>query len=361
MAFSSALDVPFLQRRSVVTIGLVVAVVLGLYFIPDILGIYSVRSGEDNEDFVSEGQHGLNIQTASPLERLSAMIDAGYFDKKASLAPEASLLPSLNSGANLSGEEVLTWKNFKTQPAHKSLLESKKITLSIASKLSENNNAALYGLYNFANGINFVLSEGKKRMTVGQALYYLEGLHANATAALLRGKVDSALLANWSKMPLDKVFDSGRVALVRQRIQASFKPSLYLTSVAMRENRKGTFGGLRVKGYVKVVDLKTIELYRNGIFIRRIAKTRKRMSNGELYYNFYFNDTHDVSGVYTLRVLDRQGNIFQKSYEFLKRSRRFQKDRTGYYRFPYREPDRHFDDLFKTSSGTRSEQQFTTF
>jgi hypothetical protein len=83
-------------------------------------------------------------------------------------------------------------------------------------------------------------------------------------------------------------------------------------------------------GYVAGRDVKQVEIYRNSIRIARLTPTRV---NNDGVRTFRLSQT-DGRGVFTFRVIDNYGQIFERHYSFYPKARMFPWARSGYFKVP---------------------------
>ncbi|MCB0310545.1 MAG: hypothetical protein KDD42_04890 [Bdellovibrionales bacterium] len=200
------------SRSSVLTTGLVILLVIALFFIPEILDFRKSLGGDrsdmeigssvidaDNDEFEFSGRQKLESASVqdrtSPLTRLADALEQGRYNPEVQLDDSDNMraradLVDQSQNAGYLYQEPLTWKQIKQRRSSDSLKDARKQALDIAKKLNDANSDTRYALYSLANGIRQVLQSSGDSMRDDEAVSYLAHLDRTVTSTMIREGID---------------------------------------------------------------------------------------------------------------------------------------------------------------------------
>mgnify|MGYP007080332445 CR=1 FL=1 len=96
-----------------------------------------------------------------------------------------------------------TWPMLQQGQYREILISARNRSLIIASQLKDDTIRSKYALFNFAGGVDFVLSQPSNVLSVPEAMSYLEDLHLKATRSLEEDGVKKEIYKTWRDVSLD--------------------------------------------------------------------------------------------------------------------------------------------------------------
>ena len=324
--FSKGIQVPPVGRRSVLAVVLVVALVVALFFIPEILNVAPPSGPERARTPVRQEEQHASLRRISPLDRIALSVqqeDQAPIDKPARTSP-APLVP----GAVVEGQRL-------QDPVIRGILErARRDGQVLLRDLDRSKVSSQIAISNFLNGVQLVLrNRNPKDLSEENAIRYISQLHNQVSRALLADRVSRGTYLTWKKdISLYPLLEENNPAWVPRVL---FQPRMLLTDVTVNVNRRGN-SFVRAMGEVQGSDIAKVMILRNGILLREIPFPRK---GAETPRKFGFAH-NDANGTFTLRVLDRFGSSQEKSYRFLSRGHLI-------YRTRVRGPDPRFDAWYR--------------
>ena len=372
-----------LTSNNFVITAVVLAVIIALFFIPELLelqkNLFSSSSQtvkkEKVEPLKSEKQKLALKVESSPLNRILELLDSGYLDQlKEKRMRGESIVDDLEQALNtelplpqgpkaslgsaeeiqprfVSGEQV-TWKTLRASSSLKTFKDARKRALEIAAALDPAYSSAKFALYNFVNGLNKIIEGAEKSMKPEEAMAYLEHLDQDVT--------DSFLKDRWADVSLGALFEQSRSQRMKTRSVPAFNPGLTLTYVRVKQpsDRFGRFNPTRpalvyVEGFVRGKDAKRMVLLRNGEQVRRISLRKKMDTQGRRIFNI---PQRDATGVYTIVAYDKEGSRYARSFSFYDRARQFNwiREQGGTFALPFAESDPRLTSFFMVAGQGRS-------
>ncbi len=358
---------------------LVLLFAIGLFFIPEIIdfqrGLKKAKNGltEESAAVISEesqSKKGLlesikglfrsperkadfqesSRQSISRTEQRNE--STGIRDKRG--VKEKSALP----GALKDG---VTWNALKSKASMQALRTAEANALALTKVIPQKFVASRNALFVYASGLRFVLSGGEKSMDALQAFRFLEQLDSNVTETMLRERVAASEYNSWMRVSLGPVFQESRYVRSKQMRQAPFNPQLQLVAVQIAQpgtkTRKWIEGGpayVHFAGLLVGRDINKVYLYRNGEFIAsRVPRSANRFGQRLFKYT-----GGNARGVWTIKVVEKGGQTYEKSYVFYQRARAFPwlGRKKGVFAIPFNSFDPRIDALFTYSSGQRNKQ-----
>ena len=320
--------------KSFVLTALVIALVIALFFIPEIVDFQrSVLGGSSpasakrisapGENLLDSGLEGAP-SGLSPLDRVSDLIHTGRVEKVSAYDLPASGHGGRDDAAVLG--QGLTWAALRSKSSVGALRNTQKEALNIVASLSLDKSGSRFALMTFVNPLDVIVRGRERSLSADEALRYLYFTQEAAAQAMLREGVDSGMYNNFVALSLGPVADQQRAIRLSNQL-APFNPRLTLTEVEVRmpgQRGGGSFNEngavfVTVKGFVIGDDVRSVQLFYNGNYL----KTIKIKKSGELGQRGFLTKRMNGRGVYTFRAFDRAGQIWEKSYSFYPRAKSF--------------------------------------
>ena len=381
------------NTRSIALTALVVVLIAGLFFIPEILSFRKSLSGAPGQQTAkvttvtsevkreSKAQAGAAVsgaETGAEKAGEKSFIDRvmNYFKTEKGTSPvelRESRQYSVPRGLERSAKKAAvqggkaatadfsdngaSWRGLKSKESVTSLRKAQQEALAIDKSLPSRYRESHQALLAYSSGIRFVLSGGDKSMDALKAFQFLEQLDAAVTDAMLKEKVPSADYNSWTRVSLGPAFAQSKILRLKGIRQKPFNPMLRVVSVRVQQpgNHQGKFvengkAYLHVVGVVEGRDIARIEVYRDG-WRMKDRQPRRPDRNGLRYF---FIRGQNARGDYTFRVLDRGGQEYIKVYNFYNRMRAFPwfSRRGGLFVLPLGSFDPRLDRLFALRGGT---------
>ncbi|NDC36688.1 MAG: hypothetical protein EBZ48_01400 [Proteobacteria bacterium] len=328
-------EVGGIGRNGVLIAVVGLAVVLSLFFIPEIIEFQrSFSSGEaagaaskkervatanvsQSEDRPEDLQSIRADDSASMIDRLSALLDSDRTktEPRASLAaPKSKSNPKKSAGQK--GD--VTWDKIRSAESKAALEKARAAAIKLSERVGSRAVLSRHALINFSNGIDFILERGHQKMKPNEAASYIAALGQSVNRAMSQESVDRKVLTQWSKVSLGPVLGD-MLDRSDDLLPQHFNPQLTLTwaklSQRARDGAPDPRAPLRAQigGYVIGDDITSLELISpEGGRARTLNLTRSRTYNG--YRFFRFQSVGQRSTV--LRLRDKHGRIFEKGYDF---------------------------------------------
>ncbi len=332
---------PGLGRGGMILAVVVLGVLISLFFIPEIIEFQRSFSSSGQKSAATKGTaSALEEEEATKLAGIEADTSPGMLDQLSSILDEpldtaeeigpearASLASPAKSGKKraLTPREKsteITWDRIKSSESRDALLKARKSAIDIALKIKDNNSSSRYALFNFANGVDFVLEQASQTLSAREATRYVNALDQSVGRAMNQEQIDRSLALRWSKVTLGPVVSpkEGRFEM------RPFNPQLTVTWVKLTQRpRNGSpdpRGILRaqVGGYMIGDDIASLEFVNpSGSVERRIKITNSSKDGG---YRFFRLDVLGNTPC-ILRVRDKYGMVYQKTYDFYGGSKAF--------------------------------------
>ncbi len=380
------------NTRSIGMTALVVVLIAGLFFIPEILSfrksfsggttapstkvaapIPETKSAEVKRLLPAAAAEVTKVEAPAAESFLNRVVS--YFKTEKGTSPvelrqsqqysvprgmEQSAKRSVGSSTKAGMVEALddgvTWRRLKSKDSLASLRTASEQAVALAKGLPSRYRESGQALYAYAGGIKYVLSNAENNMEAGKAFRFLEQLDAAVTDAMLKEKVPSADYNSWTRITLGPAFAQSTLLRMKGFRQKPFNPNLRVVSVRVQQpgNYQGKFlangrAYLHLVGTVEGADVDHIEIYRDGMRLR----DRKPRHADRTGLRYFFMRGQNARGQYLFRVMDRGGQEFTKIYNFYSRVQSFPWScrRGGMYIFPLGEGDPRMDRMFVVRGG----------
>jgi hypothetical protein len=374
VATAKSLGMSGVNTKGFLLTAVVLALVVALFFIPELVSFQksltkssssalSAVTGAGHQDTVKKAQQdlallnggvqgdmsGAAIETASPstaenlfgtgaLGEISNLLDSGYLDqlrakKVVSAVPQTGAVPVKGKD----GLPKLTWDSLRSGASSDALKKAENDAILLAKKMPDRFSGTKFALVNFGSALRVVRSGAEKVMEPIQAVQYVDFSRLSVVRAMDREGVERDFYNRFVAISLGPVLDSQRGVGIAD-VPRVFNPQLTLTRVSLfrTPTRRGQWKEsdarvlISLGGYVAGRDVKQVEIYRNSIRIARLTPTRV---NNDGVRTFRLSQT-DGRGVFTFRVIDNYGQIFERHYSFYPKARMFPWARSGYFKVP---------------------------
>jgi hypothetical protein len=246
---------------------------------------------------------------------------------------------------------------FKTPEVKSALRSAESGTQNLLRIVPVESVETRFALLNFLNGVRYVRSDATKFLRVEDALAYVRKLDQSVSAAMVREKVASESVNAWKQISVAALFNLGQPS---ETIEKPFNPQLNLLRVRVRQPpdrfRRWIEDGpafVDFKAAVVGRDVKKINVYYNGTFVA----SRVPLAPDENGLRMFGMGNRPARGIYTFRVYDKYGAVYEKHYLFYPIARRFawQRDAQGAFAIPVssgKDVDPRLERLFAFRRGT---------
>lgn len=372
---------------SLMLLGLVVS----LFFIPELISAYRSFSGQSSKPKVIAKKEApepkaeaVEVKRVSKdsaetnLDKIFNLVSEGYLDNpsgdpqaKASLNPQ-SIDPKVIQ--NL-GDKSITWELISTNSVRNAFRDAQRNASSILKTMPEKYQQTRFALISFNNGLAWIQRAEKSSTSAEKALAYIEQLDSEVTMAMLRESVDRSDFIAWSKISLGPLLSSSRAFRMKSRIEIPFNPRLTLASVELKRPPRTQYSKylsngrhiptlIRASGFVIGKDTHKLVLLRNGRRATRVSLKGKPDDEGKRMFRFSANRGE---GFFTLRAIDKDGNIVDNIYSFFPKADAFPRRKNNSLMIPIRsvtdpkdfsigEVDPRLDRFFKVASNAPTQR-----
>ena len=173
---------------------------------------------------------------------------------------------------------------------------------------------------------------GAKRSSDYARQYLLSKYVAVVKAATME-KLDRGVMLAWSNVSLMPVIPAATTAKIMHPYIKTFRPEISLNEVTVNVRNKGRTT-VKAKGTLRGSDIAEIYLLQNGIFVRKISKSKLTLDN---WMRFSFSSSN-ANGTFTIRAVDKLGNTHDVNYQFVNR---------GGQKVAPRGPDPRVDSMYR--------------
>ncbi len=374
------------NRSSLLVTGLVLLLVTGLFFIPELVDFQRTLGGAGAKravpsaetEVVSSAERAVAPDRVvapkeSSLAQLASLIEGGYLEQ---LRAEANSRRAQQSGsrtglpmppgvsdaeiraAQVFGRRPLSWNDIKEPDASSYLNNARGKTIELYRLVSDATPESKVALLNFLSGLQMVLQGGDGMMTVEQGLKWLEGLDNTVTKAMVREGIERATFMQWRQVSIALALQGSRAVRLKQQYYVPFNPRLTLAVVQM--SKAGDGAGryidddspvrLDFGGYVVGRDIEKVELFIDGQNAGPMQLSEPD-SRGRRYFSWLLGNARQL---HTIRVVDTYGESFERHYSFYPRVRRFAWNKDGRWLIPVARTleDTSIDRIFRSHAGS---------
>lgn len=366
---------------------MLLALVVSLFFIPELISLYrSFSSGNSKAPIIAQKSTTeaksnkapiKNVSNEIPknnLDKIFNLVSEGYLENpagdkqaKASLNPQ-SLDPKVIQ--NL-GDKTITWDLISTNSVRNAFRDAQRSASTILKTMPEKYQQTRFALISFINGSGWIQRAEKSSTSAEKALAYIEQLDTEVTMSMIRESVDRSDFIAWSKVSLGPLLSGSRAIRMKSRMEMPFNPRLTLASVELRRPPRSEYSKyfargrdiptlVRVSGFIIGKDTNKLVLIKNGRRATRVSLKSKPDEEGKRMFRFSANRGE---GLFTLRAIDKDGNIVDNIYSFFPRADMFPRRKNNSLMLPIRsvtdpkdfsfgEVDPRLDRFFKVASNS---------
>lgn len=356
-----------ISGRAVGVTFVIVAVVVGLFFIPEAIkfalnsssragmsrsastAAKPVKSSEDSE----RASLALN-----ELRAINSAVDEGEVrtppkggevkstTQDSDVEPRPGFFSSLSrrGGASRSSEKSvipsgLTLDKLGSKDFQGLVKQAEREVATLVKKQFASNAEAQEVMTSYLKQLELAAKENGDGRASRQLVAGLQQLQVTTIQALSRAGADRGLILDWLNVPVVGFLDEQIGLFAREKVKNYFVPRLTLTSVKVRQRRSGGFGpdartpaSLRVEVSYKGSDIDRVEAFANGRLIATGKMPAKKGSSERV-----LKAVGEAQGVWTFVAYDRYGaKSYWKSYSFYPRVRRFPQSNSGEYLVSFR-------------------------
>jgi hypothetical protein len=344
--------------RTLVVTFVIVAVVVGLFFIPETIkfALNSKRSGGAKvaSKAVVERRSDPDRAGLSPeaLQAISSSVSSSNVAKTSAPAPKRSSesddgdRPGLFSGWNFrvkagepGGSGVQMPSNLSIEKiGSKDFLGLVKRSRGDVKRFLTKNapkNAELEDITStFLDQLELASRDSARGMSTNELTDGLVELHVSTIKALAHAGADRGVVMEWLKLPIVAFVDDKVGLHGMEKVRSYFAPPMTLSTVSVRQKRSGGWGAdgrspvtLSAEITVNGSDVDRIVVFNNGRQVAQSAGARSVKEGGKKV-----RMRGDAAGVWTIVAYDKFGaKPFWKSYSFYPRVNRFPQSRNGEY------------------------------
>ncbi len=255
----------------------------------------------------------------------------GRDDTRASLSSVSQRLESGRPGQ-------ITWATIRSQESKEAVGQARRDAMELARGIPQSATASRFAMIDFANGLDFVMTKADQQMSARDAIIYLTKLDQSVSHALAEEKVDRVFLKRWSQISMGPVLGKTMLGQRHDEISAVFDPQLTMTAIQVRHKgmRRGdpSTGKVEVviSGYVIGDDIEKITMEANNGAIT-LPVYIKRDPRGFWFFN---RGSIDGRKQWKFTVFDKFGEQYTKIYQFYPKASIFRYDSKLGYQFPFR-------------------------
>lgn len=369
-----------ISSRTVWLTGAVVALVVGLFFIPEMIKFKlspGKQLGDKQPRGVAQRAEGTSERASlapKALKDLSSNLrqknppQEVKTAKKPVVADQSPQEEGFFSGLNL---QVKAGVGGSVRPiAIPSGLSIDKLNTKVAqnffrsgrgalSKLIDRNQAVPYGAHDSLSrllaGFDAVANGLPKDAQILEAGQQLQNLHTSALHALAATGADRGLLLEYLQIPQVRFLDESMGRSSAAVLISRFAPRLVLRSLTLKQvwRQAGLPPGVQLTGELGVrgSDVQKVALYAGSV---KVGEYRLGAKDGEGFSSVRLNG--DGLQMWTVVAYDKYGaRPYAKSYSFMPRARRFGTKADGTYNIAFRPGSARYSlDRFFYAGGNRS-------
>lgn len=330
--------------KSLVLAIIAVIVVLALFFIPEIIQLQRSISGTTKvvsalKTFKTATAKAPSDQNESQLSRIASLIDSGYLERISSgqaepeNKTESKATTAADGDKNIkqvavavpavaeSSPDQITWKAIKSKNSKTAIKKAQGQISKILQTIPTYNSASRFALANFINGLERLQDANtEKTLSAKDAQKLIEKLYSASLNALVSDTVDQLTYKRFSGIDFGPALRQGSALLSGQA--TTFNPQLTITGVSVAKRGRAVDSPIMVsfEGFIVGDDVVQIEMISDGVRFDDIVPKKVDPSG---YRNFKVK-RFELSGKVLLKVVDRNGRVFQKLYSFYPRAKIFE-------------------------------------
>lgn len=332
---------------------LFIAVILVLFFIPELLKMDWIKW--PGFSFTRRQTQAVSVPEAlSPLDEVIDRINRGYYSTTRSIETP---------------QGPLNWEYLRSSETQADLNRAVATAKSLLTKYDRRTDQRTVraALVQFIAGVELVQGEGAAIMSATEAATYLERRDLAVAAALRAPGVDRDDYVTWMNVSVIPQISSRRTSAIKQQLLPPFNPRLKIKRLNVAKADPSAPGKkpltyFEMRGTVQGSEIKNMTLLHNGSYDGKIPFDRPTKEG----IREFLLSRREAEGTWTIRVEDKIGNIYEKTYRFFPNIESFPRDRAVYQlRYDaegFLQPD--IDKLLTVREkipGQESEKGFVTF
>jgi hypothetical protein len=394
VAFGRSIGGQGIGKSNVALTVIVFGVVIGLFFIPEIIGFQRKKSVEysepaevvvaETEPMASLGPDSTSaIETVtrsveSPLLTISRLLEQPKAAIEGPTASESeqelvarcvaqlSETPERKVEKALSGSP-LTFEKIKSPEAIALFDRARNDALTLASSLPKKNDSTRYALFSYASALSAVSFNPGQFGEAADAISFIESLDSAVTRAMFAEGIDRTDFLRWSAISLGEELKVSRSARLKNQYNMPFNPRLALTTVWI--SHPGDLYGrykesnpayIRLEGFVVGKDAQRVEIWSNGKQVGTYILGEPDPVTKRRNWNY---GQGDGKTPYLIRVVGQNGEVFERNYNFYPKARVLPWVSTsGLYAIPYNmvenKVNRQLDTYFRAGGASAAGNNF---
>ncbi len=364
-----------LNPKGFIVTGVVLLLVLALFFIPELVNfqktlsvdhvvgsqvhkaqqdLAALNSGLSQDSRATDQEErSTSLLGMNPLDEVSAMLNPGYIEQVRAKKVVQTMPKTPGKVESRDGIPKLSWDTLRSSASTSQMQQAENEAALIAKQLPPRAAASRFALLSFASSLRVVRNGAEKVMQPVEAVRYVDYTRLAVVRSMEQEGVDREFYNRFVTLSLGPVLDAQRGVGIAD-VPKVFSPNLALTRVSVfrsptRGRRFVEEGSARVlvgfSGYVVGREVRQIEIYQNGIRLDRVIPGRAD-SEGIRTFRYSRRNQKDGRGIFTLRITDQFGQVVERSYAFYPKARQFSWQRGGYFEIPRVEPGDHRLDRF---------------
>ena len=345
------------MSRSIIGLIVVGLIIGGLFFLPEIMGMFGLSSG-DGEGAL-EGEVTEEYYEEESIDQLldpeDGIVEEQYVEESVEVVPTQTPFPDLL----IPREGPITWETLEDEEIVELLEDVDKQARELVVAVDpERNPQVRYELFHFISAIQR-LRAGDNNKIVGpfEALLNADYADQAVTRAMNREGADRSLVTAWSGISLAPILRVPLSYRLKQKLSLDYNPRLQLVEVGVTHDRPKRDQHFRdapirvvIEGFIVGDDTDYVQWYLGN---REWEARKVRLKKPDLVGRRYFmvkNIQHAKGKALNFLAVSKDKKAFRKSYAVYPRVTRFpvQKDDRGKltYAVPFRPADPRIDRFF---------------
>lgn len=288
---------------------LLVAMFFALLFLPEMLGLGTSPAAKIKES--------LSFDFDSLIPKKNDNFSRGSVR---STDRSKQVLVSENSKPKV---QNINWTDLRDKKTKRRLNAIKSRTIKLANNLPVSMRDSRFALYNYAAGIDFVLSKGIEVMGPADAINHLENLDITATRTLVKENASRFILNEWSKITLGPKLSKAATKIKKKAVppfnpKVIFKELKLIRFLSQRNNynlKKGQVAAWPVIYYKGDDVVGFLDVYQNGNKLKTVTVGDNR--NKLVESDWYSVELPMIrNGIMSIVFKSKDGEKKIKSYSF---------------------------------------------
>lgn len=302
---------------------LFVAVILFLFFIPEILKY------DWSAWFASGGKRQIRDEVAepriSPLQDVLNRINSGQYAPRVTTQQGRVAVPRPSE---------LTWEYIRSPQVKAEMDRGLALARSLLEKykVQQRDDTIRRALIAYISGVETIQGGTSNAMTPEEAAAYLERLDLSVARALQAPHVDQEDFVRWSEFSAAPAYAGIRAVSLKQQAAKTFDPDFTIKRLEIIRARYDAASGrppqtqIAMLGSVQGKDIKSMTLYRNGNYVGKIPFDRPDKKGKR---EFLLKRT-EATGTFKIRIEKKDGSTYERVYRFFPAIQQFPRIRSVY-------------------------------